>query len=271
MEKFNFEKHSHLLADLPFSFVSVKPFLECFGYVSEKNDSQELVIQNPENAEYFPYLYLPKNQLNWENSHFLWATDQDLELLNKKVKIIQTIPLGNELFYLTHNFTDPEGHAWHGFKRRINQFKKNYTYSVTEDAPKEKVEQFLKKWLDYRSSHDKKNDDHDASFFRFCLKNKVQFQIKTIFVFIEEDIVGVAMGVKLDSNSWVSIHLKADYTVKGLGRFLHQELAKLFNDCEYCSLGGEVIRSPGIKEFKHELNPIRTVPHFYVITGDKLS
>ncbi len=265
MEKINFSKHSHLLTDLPFSFVSTRPFLDYFGYIVERNGTEEVVVQHPEQPDSFPYLFVPKNKLNWENCHIMWVTDEELEVLKKQVQIVQDIYLGQELYYKTDDFINPQGRAWSDFRRHISQFKARYSFTITEDILQEKIKLFINCWVNKRKDRGKETSISDLSFFNFCLKNKDLHNIQTVFVLIEDEVVGVAVGVKFDSNSWVSLHQKVDYDVRGLGRFIKQKQAELFQGCELCSFGGD--RLPGVGKFKHELNPIRGIGHHYVITG----
>lgn len=268
MEKLDLKKHSALLENRPFSFVSTTPFLDFFGYVVEKNSTEEIIVQHPEQVDLYPYLYLPKNILNRENCHIMWVTDEELSALKKEVQIIKTIPLGQELYYRTGDFINPEGSIWHDFRRRINKFKNEYSFSLTDSIAKEDAAYFIDNWISIRKEKNKETSESDINFFKFCLENKDKYDSKVVGVLVNDRIVGVGVGVKFDQDSWVSLHQKVDYKIDGLSRFLTQEQAKVFSECKECSLGGD--RLPGVGTFKHELNPTRGIGHYYVITGGRL-
>ncbi len=84
IEKFNFKKDKKLLKNLPFRHELSIPFLDFAGYVFLRNGEKIIATQDILYPNEFPYLYLPKKKINWENSHILWISEKELEQLKKE-------------------------------------------------------------------------------------------------------------------------------------------------------------------------------------------
>jgi len=130
-------------------------------------------------------------------------------------------------------------------------FEKSYDYKVVHEFDKERIIEFLKDW-------DKKQELKTAPYERglnFCYfiidqlgKNK---NLKSVFVLINDKLVGFSIGELLNNNQWIALHQKVDYSYKGLGRWLFRERAKLFQGIEDLATGGSM-GDKGVEEFKND-------------------
>lgn len=266
MEKFDSRKHLHyFISSIPFSYFSTPIYLDFGTYIFLRNNENIFVSQDIFFPHEFPAVLLPKNKLNWQNLSFTFATETDIKKIEKEnieIKIKNLI--GEEYFYKTNSLIEPRKEI----VRRINQFKKLYKYRILKRYPKEKIIKFYEFW---KSQKDRKGDtfEEGENFFFFCLNNLNKYSIKQIYIEVNKRIVGLAWGVFHPKNGWVGLHLKVDYKIKGLSRFLHHERARLFSDIEMFSLGTGA-REPGIVQFKEELSPIFKKKYYYLLTGKKI-
>ena len=221
---------------------------------------QDLLFQND-----FPCLFFPKKKENWVRCSVAFATEEDLEAVKEeRIEILTQKPMGSEFFYRTEDFLHPKG----AFKNRVNQFKSHQAYTLTHACDKARIREFYDFWKSQRE-HEGLSFEESEIFFPFCLEHLEKYGIEQVYVEVDQKLVGFAWGVRFPgSNNWVGLHLKVDYRYKGLSRFLHQERAKMFEDCQEFSLGTGA-QDKGIETYKEELGPAYKKAYFYVLTGDK--
>lgn len=264
MEKFNSQKHAQLLKNLPFSYFSLSLYLDCLAYLLSKNGREMIVVQDLLYLNEFPALFLPKNKNDWQFMSVTIGTEKDIEKLKKEnIEILLQKPICDEFYYDTELFLKANSHTG----QRIRQFEKNYKYKILNSYSPEKIEKFYYFWKKQKNHKDITFGEGEELFF-FCLKNLKKYNIKQVYVEVDRKLVGLAWGVEHPSGGWVGLHLKVDYNIKGLSRFLHQERAKLFKDKKIFSLGpgtGE----KGIEQYKKELGPVEIKQYYYILTGKK--
>lgn len=259
MERFNSSKHSELAHKLPFSYFSTYVYLDFSARILIRNDEQIIVDQDMYYPHEFPALFLPRNPLNWQHCSITFTTEEEKNTIKEKVKILIDKPSGDEYFYKTQSLINPTS----DIERRIEQFKK-YEYTVLDTYPKDKIIQFYDFW---KSQRDRSADTFESSenFFYFCLENLDAYNVKQIYVEINGELVGFAWGVKHHKEGWVGLHLKVNYDIKGLSRFLHNERAKMFSVVEKFTLGTGA-HEQGISQFKEELGPEYVKKYSYILT-----
>lgn len=260
MEKFTLSKHTAIADKLPFSYFSAYICLDFSAQILVRNGEEIIVEQDMYYKHEFPALFLPQNPLNWERCSITFATDEDKKRIQENHSILIDKVSGEEYFYKTDSLIHPVGSTL----RRIEQFKKNI-FHISNLYPKEKILQFYDFW---KSQKERLADTFDDSeqFFLFCLENLDTYDVKQVYVQIDGQLVGFAWGVKHQKDGWVGLHLKVNYEVKGLSRFLHQERAKMFSDRELCTLGTGA-HEAGISQFKEELGPVSIQKYSYILTG----
>lgn len=265
MEKFSSDKHSLLQKSLPFSYYSTNLYLDFSAYTFDRNGEHLIVWQDIIFPNEFPCIFLPKQKNNWPHCSVTFATEENIEAIKKEgVEISINIPVGKEFFYNTKNFINPKG----SFKNRINQFVSNYKYSLIHKCNKTKIIKFHDFWKSQRE-HESITFEESEIFFDFCLDNLDKYDIKQVYVEIDNELVGLAWGIKFPGlNNWVGLQLKVDYQYKGLSRFLHHERAKMFEKNKDFSLGTEG-HDEGIEKYKTELGPARIKNYHYLLLGDK--
>jgi hypothetical protein len=108
--------------------------------------------------------------------------------------------------------------------------------------------------------------DESGDSFLYCVSNLKKYKVKQLYVEVDGKLAGLAFAVEHSSGNWVGLHLKVDYSYKGLSRFLHNERAKLFSDKKLFTLGTSGY-DLGIAQFKSELGPSHVIHYSYVLTG----
>ncbi len=265
MEKFNSQKHSEYIKDLPFSYFSSIPYLDFMAYSFERNNEHLIVWQDIIYPHDFPSIFLPRNKSNWVNVSVAFVMPEEIEKIkSEKIEIKFTNTVVQEYFYKTDTLLNPKGKLG----QRIRQFEKNYEYKIYNSYPLDKVNNFFEFWKRQRE-HDSLTFEEGEKHFVFLLDKLDQYDIKQVYIEVGGNLVGLAWGVKHQSGNWVGLHLKVNYEYKGLSRFLHQERAKLFKDYKLFTLGTGSHDS-GITQFKEELGPSLIIDYQYVLTGDKI-
>ncbi len=265
MRRFDYVRDKKLLENIPFLYEMTLPSIIHAGYVLNKNGVDEIVMQDVLYYNDFPYVFLPRNKKIWGNSAMLWIDSEDIKKLEREVEILIKKPIGHSYNYLTKDFIELHGKKNANMHRHINQFKNNYSFKITHKYDTEKVFDFITKW-DKKQKIRTPSYAHSLEYFIFCLKNLEKFDIKSIFVEVDGTLAGLAMGVAFDESRWVGLHLKTDYSYKGLSRFLHHERAKMFSEYEEFTLGSGGCGDDGIINYKDSLHPAKKTEYFYILT-----
>ncbi len=265
MEKFDSTRHGNLLNGLPFSYYTSAIHLDFYGYVFERNQESLIVWQDLLFPNDFPCLFLPKKKENWERCSMTFTTEQDRQrLVEEGVEIRVEAKTGTEFYYETNVLVNPSGHI----KRDVELFTKRYSYEVVSTCEPEKIRAFYEEWKAQKTNRENITFEISEAFFFFCLENLDRYDVRQVYIFVEQKLVGLAWGVKHSEENWVGLHLKSLYAFKGLGHFLHHQRALLFSNEPNMTLGSEA-HQPGIAQFKEELGPSKRVEYSYVLTGDK--
>ena len=263
MEKFS-KKYLEYFHDLPFSYFSTPIYLNFAGYVLWRNNEPLLVTQDIYYPHEFPALFLPQSPENWQNCSVTFGRESDIEKIEREnIEIRLRIEAGTEFYYETAQFIKPSS----DFKRRVEQFKKNYDYKIIHRYPAKKIADFYAKWKNQKPRNAATFPESEE-FFYYCLKNLSRYQIKQVYAEVNGKLVGFAWGIAHPSGGWVGLELKVDYSVKGLSRFLHHARAKLFKNRKIFTLGTGA-HEPGILQYKIELHSYRQVKYYYILTGRK--
>ncbi len=269
LRKFNSKQDSYLLDSVPFRYDTAVSYLDHAAYVISHNGKEELAVQDVLYPNEIPYIFLPRSQKLWPQAHILWTKKADMEKLKKKVEIKLTVPIVSEFMYKTKKFIDLEGAEMKSFRRHVRQFEDRYSYSLKYAYDRDKVKNFLDKWL--RQQKVKTESFWDSyNYCFFCLDNRLKYDIKTVYIEVEGKLVGMAMGSRFDSKRWVGLHMKVDYSYRSLSRFLFHKRAEMFKGLSWFTLGGSGLGDSGIEKYKDELHPDEKLEQFYVITGKRI-
>ncbi len=217
----------------------------------------------------FPFLVMPKDKTNWIRAIMTNATQEDLEKIKEEnIKIRDFFKFGNEYYYKTEEFVNPEKNKSKNFKKAIKHFESKYNFNIKDSYPKEKILEFLENW---KKTQKERNILFDISheFEIFCIKKCGKINGKWLFVEINDKLAGYCLSYQLNKDFWVGIHQKVDYNYRGLSRFLLYKRASLFPKTKYFSLG-EQARDKGIQEFKESLHPFKKVDRYYIVTDEKI-
>lgn len=265
MEKFNAEKNSRLIKNLPFSYFSTNLYLDFAAYTFERNGEHFIVWQDVLYQNDFPCIFIPNKKDNWVRCSITFVINEEIENIKKEgIEILVKKPMGSEFFYNTENFINPKS----SLKKEINKFITSYDYLLSDNMDKEKIVEFYNFW---KKQKGRENVDFEEAekFFIFCLDNLNKYNIKQIYVEINDKIVGLAWGIEHpNSNNWIALHLKVNYKYIGLSRFLYCERAKMFENFKEFS-SGTGTRDKGIDKFKELLGPSYKKEYFYILTGDR--
>lgn len=263
MEKFNSSKHSEYSKNLPFSYFSSDIYLDYIAYTFERNGEHLIVWQDMLYPNEFPSIYTPTKKENWASAHIAMAADEDIENIKKEgIEIILQKPMGKEFFYATEEIANPKK----DLLNKVNRFKNNYPHKVLNSYDRDKIVEFFNFWKNQRE-HNSITFDESEDFFYFCLDYLDKYGVKQVYVESEGKLIGFTWGVQ-HQKGWLGLHLKVDYSFKGLSRFLHSERAKLFPGLAEFTTGTGA-HDKNIDQYKEELGPTRTVNYSYLLTGQK--
>ena len=254
-----------LLHDVHLAYLTSSIFLDFGGYFLNRNGENIVVLQDSLYPHEFPAIVLPKNKKNWENFSILFATEKEIaELKSEGIPLMVVKEIGQEYYYKTEDFVNPRG----ALRKKIEQFKQSYSYNVFSHYDKKRILDFYTHWKSQKA-REAFTFPEAEEFFLFCLENLDKYGVKQVYIEIDGTLVGLAWGVAHQAGGWVGLHLKVDYSVKGLSRFLHHERAKMFSD-EFFTLGTGA-HEKGIDTYKEELGPAFTKKYSYVLTGSRES
>jgi len=267
LEKFDSGKHKFRVANAPFSYMALPLYWDFCAYTFERNGENLVVCQDIFFPHDFPCFFMPQEKKNWERLTLTFGTLADVEKIKaEKIKIMAQNRVGAEYYYRTADLLAPNKKI----RNRISQFKRLYQAKVLHEYSHDKIREFFQFWEGQRDREEGAFTEIESrELFLFCLENLGRYNIRQIYVEVAGRLVGLAWGVPFDKNNWVGLHLKVDYSIKGLSRFLHQERARLFSDFEEFTLGTGC-HEKGIEQYKQELGPAREVEYFYIATGDKI-
>ena len=266
MEKFQSKKHGSLISRLPFSYLSLPVYLDFCAYTFERHGENLVVCQDSYYSHEFPSLFMPQNPLNWERASLSMVSEQDVASIEAAgIEIAIRTSTETEFFYDTAAFLASTSSV----TQRAKQFERLYDYEIVHQYSKEALTAFYDLWEKQKDREQNdlyEKESHDLFFF--CLEHLEAYDIKQVYVIVGGKLAGFAWGVQHPNGGWVGLHLKVDYSYKGLSRFLHLERAKLFQDEKRFSLGTGC-KEPGLIQFKRELDPTEERPYFYVFTKGK--
>jgi|GEM_PF-1521697 len=283
MKPFNSTNPEHLewARRLPFSHSTCLPYLDYFGNVFTRHGSEPIFVwQHEDYVHTIPSIVLPKLKRNWENAAIAFATQEDLQKIRAEgIPILREEFVGTEYFYKTQTFLEPDGKL----AKKIRKFVRDYpTVQIVHTLDPKAVKAFYQTWKNQqRKPSESKAEvmterfdvrdavfDEDHEFFHYCLDHLDRYQIKQVYALLDGKPVGMAWGVEHSPGKWIGLHLKADYQVTGLSRFLQHERAKLFAHCDEVSLSTGCGKA-GLDAFKQELGPAYTKEYWYVVTGER--
>ncbi|MFA5871534.1 MAG: hypothetical protein WC858_02320 [Parcubacteria group bacterium] len=214
---------------------------------------------------FHPFFCLKKKE-NWEKATLALVTPEQTKTIEKEgIAVNLKKFIDTEYFYKTDNFIHPQGKI----KERVAQFERLYSYEVFHEYQKDEIINFYNQWRDQKERADSAlfYQESDELFF-FCLDNLEKYEIRQIYIEANGKLIGLAWGVEHPSKNWVGIHMKTDYSYKGLSRFLQKKRAELFEKHEIFSLGTSC-HEDGLKTYKQELRPIYMKDYYYLSTGEK--
>lgn len=264
IEKFDPNRHAHLLENLNFSFFSHISYADCFAYILKREHGDVLVTQDVYNFHDFPALFLPKEKKNWIGMSAVFLSKADLEKVKKEVPRINVeVFVGHEYYYSTRDFINLKNRK---VRERVRQFERLYTYKLLHEYSEEGIKKFYERWKKQRS-RDGVTFCESENAFKFHLDNLEKYKIRQVYIEIDGNLEGLGWGIPFDehNNSWIGLELKVNYDIKGLSRFLHYERAKMFDGFDEFTLGTGA-KEEGIITYKDELGPIRKKEYYYLLT-----
>ncbi len=254
-----------LAKKLKFSYFTSRYWLE-FLCEYKRVNRENLVYIKALDGENYILQYPPQKLANLENAEINLATTAEIAYLQDKVEILEQKQMMSEYFFKTQDIINLTGVKHKKNRQAINSFEKEYNYQLTQEYDREKIIKFLDDW-DQGQVLKTAPYDRGLKFCHFLLDhlNKDK-KLKTVFVSVDNKLVGFSIGELLNKKQWIALHQKVDYNYKGLGRWLFRERAKLFSGVEEFANGG-AMGDKGIVEFKESLRPHQTIPYYYLKLG----
>lgn len=231
-------------------------FMQPIGY---KNENLEKIIKELiEIRKYYPTNYL----FGDVNKQFI----DDIKKYTS-FKVIGKSDLNDaEYIYATQQLINLNGKKYHNKKNHYNKFINTYNYRTTE-INSEKIKSdcllLLKRWHSVKKAIDKElTMEIDA--INDVLNNLKRLNLRTIAVYVENDIAGFSVGEKYADDMANILIEKADAKYNGIYAFINREfLSKQFTDTKYVNRQ-EDCGVEGLRKSKKSYNPIRMEEKFLI-------
>ena len=244
-------------------YVSNPFYILCCGYFDEGYSN--IFLRDEIYPNEFPFLGLPKDKKEWKKAIIAFASEKELEKIKEEgIKIKNVFQIGEEFYYKTEDLIKLEGEQFHNFRKAVGKFRKNYNFKILNNYPKDKIIEFINNWANQQKE---KNEmfEKGEDYAKLCVQVKDKIpEAKWVFIEVDNKLAGYCCSMPLSNNLWVGLHLKVDYSYKGLSRFLMYERVKQFPSIPFFTLGSGV--DEGVKSFKESLHPTKKEKRYFIIT-----
>ncbi|HOM03629.1 MAG TPA: phosphatidylglycerol lysyltransferase domain-containing protein [Acetivibrio sp.] len=159
------------------------------------------------------------------------------------------------------------GSKYHRKKNQYNQFIKKYDYRIEEIQTPEVIKDCIDlslKWYDYKAMQSEQLKNEQKAIFDILNNINLFNNIKGIAVYVGKEIVGFALGEKLNGKM-ATIHFeKGNYNFSGIYPFLNKSLVETcFSDVEFINLQ-EDLGLDGLRRAKLAYQPIKLEKKYLV-------
>ncbi len=226
-------------------------------------NGEDVALIKALNSDEYIFQYPPKKISNLKEAKIQWATQEEIDNFKDKVEILEQKEVMSEYFYQTKDIIELKGPGHKKNRQAINTFEKKYNYKIVNKLDKDKIVSFLNKW-DQKQELKTAPYERGLKFCHFLLDYLDKDEkLKSVFVLVDDQLVGMSIGELVNEKGWIAIHQKVDYNYKGLGRWIFRERAKLFEGIEEFANGG-AMGDQGIVDYKNSLRPSKVVPYYYL-------
>lgn len=259
--EFNSNKN-RIQFDLNFSFENSDYHLNRFGYVGKFGNSMAVFIKHPFKKGVCIFHTIPKNE-SLENSFFINVSGKDKEYLSEKYEI-SLCKHRSEFLYDTAKFIEQaKQSSKYKYFINHNDIKIFNTYDYKD------IEECFKKWCD---NSIQRGNVPNKTFedIMYALENKDKYKTKSVFVNIDNALVGFAIGC-LHSEKFLSYISLFNYTssrTRGLTEFLRVKRAELF-DTKFFIDAVEYSSTSLLKNKLELASPEKIIEKYFIKTGER--
>lgn len=172
-----------------------------------------------------------------------------------------------EYVYKTEDLIELKGKKYHGKKNHVNTFEKTYSYEI-KTINDEKVIgdciDLLHRWHEEVAVTIDKEMCMEIDAIKDIFHELRQFELKSIAVYVENELAGFAVGEKVNDKLAV-IHVeRGEINYKGIYAFLNRKfLMECFPDTEFVNRQ-EDTGNEGLRKAKESYHPVKMVKKYLV-------
>lgn len=171
-----------------------------------------------------------------------------------------------DYIYPSNSLISLSGKKLHGKKNHYNQFVKNYEYYIKDikEIPNEECMEALNEWLFSKGNVVDKYLEYESKGIEELLKYKDKLDYEGIVVYVENKIVGLTMGEKVNDEMAI-IHIeKANPQVKGLYAFINKcFVEQCFSDVQIINREQDLGKE-GLRKAKESYKPFEFIKKYII-------
>jgi len=172
-----------------------------------------------------------------------------------------------EYVYMTNDLIELKGKKYHGKKNHVNSFEKTYEYevkSIDNDKVIKDCLALLHKWHEEVAVTVDKEMLMEIDAIKDLFSELHFFDLKSIAIYVEDELVGFAVGERVNEKMAV-IHVERGETAyKGVYSFLNKKfLTESFSDTEFVNRQ-EDTGNEGLRKAKQSYHPAKMVKKYLV-------
>jgi len=173
----------------------------------------------------------------------------------------------SEYVYSTNDLIELKGKKYHGKKNHVNSFEKSYEYVVKSIDNEEVIKDcltLLHKWHEEVAVTVDKEMLMEIAAIKDLFSELHLFDLKSIAIYVEDELVGFAVGERVNEKLAV-IHVeRGEIAYKGVYAFLNKKfLTESFSDTEFINRQ-EDTGNEGLRKAKQTYHPVKMVKKYLI-------
>lgn len=192
-------------------------------------------------------------KMHFVNARIIGITEHMRVLIKDEDALFLIDDKLREYLYETSSFITLNGSRYHRKRNLIAQFEKRYHYHVKpcEKGDLANVETFINRYIAMGGAL----DDLKA-FNKTLCQSFIDENYKTLLLIVDNEIVGISIGIIGLNNVGITLFEKADSQIHGVYQFLANTFAKTYYKDTKCISRQEDVGIPELRKAKMSYYPI---------------
>ncbi len=166
--------------------------------------------------------------------------------------------------YLVEDLSNLSGTKYSKIRNRLNQFKKNFSYSIEKISEKNlsEVRDFLKRWCLWKDCDSDTLLENEKRAILYSMDHFVELDLSGIAMRIKDKIEAISVFEKMTPDMAVVHYEKGSPDYDGIYKAINQETAKILqNDFKFVNRESDM-NIPGLRKAKMSYHPHHMVEVF---------